>query len=53
MIGAAEPLPQNIQLKEEKETLKILGIRMVQGSERINELTWEETLGGMEKRLKF
>lgn len=37
----------------ETEDKQILGIQMGPNSKRANEITWRNTVGGIEKRLKF
>jgi len=52
-IGLSNELPNNVQFKEEKKNMKILGIRVGENENEIREVIWEEVLNGMEKRLNF
>jgi len=52
-IGLSNELPNNLQFKEAKKNMKILGIRVGENENEIREVIWEEVLNGMEKRLNF
>lgn len=52
-IGRAEEIPQHIQLKEETQHIKILGVWVGMDSNKADILNWEGVLNGMGKRLRF
>ncbi len=52
-VGLTNDVSDKIQFKEEKNNMKILGIRVEENENEIRDAVWEEVLKGMQKRLNF